>query len=78
MLLWCRGDNMDYGAKLKLARKWAKITQKDLAKKANIAAITIHQYEAGKRKPSMENWFAIADALNLSIDELNNAEMLPI
>ena len=68
---------MEYGTKLRLARKWANITQKDLAKKANIAAITIHQYEAGKRKPSMENWFAIANALNLSIDELNNAELLP-
>lgn len=68
---------MDYGTKLKLARKWANITQKELARRANIAAITIHQYEAGKRKPSMENWFAIANALNLSIDELNNAELLP-
>ena len=69
---------MDYGTNLKLARKWANLTQKDLAKKANIAAITIHQYEAGKRKPSVENWFAIANALHLSIDELNNAEMLPV
>ena len=68
---------MDYGAKLKLARKWANMTQKDLAEKANITAITIHQYEAGKRTPTVKNWFAIADALNLSIDELNNSELLP-
>lgn len=67
---------MDYGTNLKLARKWAKITQKALAEKAGIAPITIHQYEAGKRKPSLENWFAIAEALNLSLDELNNASLL--
>jgi len=67
---------MDYGTNLKLARKWAKITQKSLAEKAGIAPITIHQYEAGKRKPSLENWFAIAEALNLSLDELNNASLL--
>lgn len=68
---------MDYGRKLKLARKWANITQKELAEKAGIATITIHQYEAGKRKPTMENWFAIANALHLSLDELNDAELLP-
>lgn len=68
---------MDYGKNLKLARKWANVTQKQLAEKAGIAAITIHQYEAGKRKPTMENWFAIANALHLSLDELNDAELLP-
>lgn len=69
---------MNYGLNLKLARKWAGVTQKELAKRAGIATITVQQYEAGKRKPSIENWFSIANALHLSIDELNNAETLPL
>ena len=69
---------MDYSRNLKLARRWAGITQADLAQKAKLAVITIRQYEAGKRKPSAENWFAIAGALHLSLDELNNAEELPV
>ena len=69
---------MDYGMNLRRARKWAKITQKDLAAKAGIATITLQQYESGKRKPSAENWWALADALHLSIDELNDAAQLPL
>lgn len=68
---------MDYGKNLRLARRWAGITQMDLAKKCGLAVITIRQYESGKRKPSAENWFAIANALHLGIDELNDAEYLP-
>lgn len=68
---------MDYGFNLRLARRWAGLTQKELAKKANIATITLQQYERGKRKPSAEIWFAIANALHLSPDELNNANLLP-
>lgn len=68
---------MDYGMNLKFARKWAGITQKELATKAGLATITLQQYEAGKRKPSAENWHVLANALHLSVDELNNAELLP-
>ena len=68
---------MDYGKNLKLARKWAGITQAELAKRAGIATITIRQYEAGKRTPNIDVWFSLADALNLSLEELNNAELLP-
>lgn len=68
---------MDYAKNLKLARKWAGLTQAELAKRARIATITVRQYEAGNRKPTMENWFSIADALHLSLDELNDAELLP-
>ncbi|KAF5081276.1 helix-turn-helix protein [anaerobic digester metagenome] len=68
---------MDYGRNLKLARKWAGITQIELAKKSKVAAITIRQYETGKRTPSLDIWMKIANALHLSLDELNNAEDLP-
>ena len=68
---------MDYGKNLRLARRWAGITQMDLAKKCGLAVITIRQYESRKRKPRAENWFAIANALHLGIDELNDAEYLP-
>ncbi len=69
---------MDYAKNLKQARKWAGMTQAELARKAGIATITVRQYEAGNRKPTTDNWFAIADALHLSIDELNDAESLPM
>lgn len=65
---------MDYGKNLKIARSWAEITQAELAQKAGIAVITVRQYESGKRKPSAKNWRLIANALHLTVEELDNAE----
>lgn len=61
---------MDIGANIKLARKNAGLTQEQLAKKCNLATITIRQYELGKREPKMEQLSALASALNVHVLEL--------
>ena len=72
-----RGIEIDYGRKLQLARKWARITQKELADRAKIPVTAIQQYESGERRPKSDTWISLADALHLSLDELNDAETLP-
>lgn len=58
------------GKKIRAARKAAGLTQAQLAEKSGVAAITIHQYEAGKRQPRMKQLADIAAALNMSVDSL--------
>jgi len=61
---------MSVGDRIKKARKAAKLTQAELAEKSGVAAISIHQYESGKRNPRTEQLHAIADALGVSMDSL--------
>lgn len=46
------------------------LTQAQLAEKSGVAAISIHQYESGKREPRIEQLQRIAGALNISISAL--------
>ena len=61
---------MDLGAKIKSIRKEQKLTQKELANKAGIAAITLQQYERGVREPKLEQMQKLASALGVSFGEL--------
>ncbi|MDE6880201.1 MAG: helix-turn-helix domain-containing protein [Oscillospiraceae bacterium] len=61
---------MDIGMHIKAARRNAGLTQEQLAKKCNLATITIRQYELGKREPKMEQLSSLADALNVHVLEL--------
>lgn len=61
---------MDIGTNIRVARKNARLTQEQLAKKCNLATITIRQYELGKREPKMEQLSALASALGIHILEL--------
>lgn len=61
---------MDVGDAIKLARTKAKLTQAQLAEKSGLAAITIHQYEAGKRQPRLEQLGKIASALDITVYDL--------
>lgn len=65
---------MDTGKRIRQARKNAKLTQAQLAEKSGVAAISIHQYESGKRQPRMEQLKAIADALGISVESLITEE----
>ena len=62
------------GERIKAARKAAKLTQAALAEKSGVAAISIHQYESGKREPRTEQLQLIAKALNMSVDDLISEE----
>lgn len=51
-------------------RKLRGLTQAQLAEKSGVAAISIHQYETGKRQPRFEQVSAIADALGVLVTQL--------
>ena len=61
---------MSAGERIKIARKKAGMTQAELAAKSGLAAISIHQYEAGKRHPQLKQILHIADALGVDALEL--------
>lgn len=55
---------------LKLLRKNAKLTQRELAEKVNIPKTNIGHYEIGITQPSIENLIKIADFFGVSVDYL--------
>ena len=59
---------MTVGEKIRKTRKQKGMTQNTLAGLTGLAAITIHQYEAGKYIPKIENLCKIASALETSLD----------
>lgn len=61
---------MTAGENIRAARKKAGLTQSQLAAKSGVAAISIHQYEKGKRVPRLEQIYKIADALSIPYYEL--------
>ena len=56
---------MDVGKQIRESRKQAHLTQAELAEMVGVAEITIRQYEAGKRKPSMAQIEKLASALGV-------------
>lgn len=58
--------------KLYLARSKAKLTQKDLALACGITRRMIVSYENGDKKPRMNTLINLANALNVSIEYLND------
>ena len=69
---------MEFGEKIKKARKGAGMTQKQLAEEIGVAEITIRKYEANKRTPSFVQLTAIAIALNVFLGELLPLELSPL
>lgn len=68
---------MTIGEKIKLHRKNCGLTQKELGEKSgfhNRGDVRIAQYESGTRIPKYEILKRIADALDLSVDELAGVE----
>ncbi len=61
---------MTIGEKIKLTRKAANKTQKELADSVGIAMNTISRYETGERAPSWDSITQIAGALGLTAAEL--------
>lgn len=59
---------MTVGEMIKDLRKKAGLTQSELAKKMNVSASHISQYECGQRNPSINQLKKFADALNVTLD----------
>ena len=55
---------------LRLLRKNANLTQRELAEKVNIPKTNIGHYEIGITRPSIENLIKLADFFGCSIDYL--------
>ena len=60
---------------LKTIRTQKKMTQPEVAKKANVSLRAYLYYEQGKRKPSVDIAFAIAEALNSDVVTLFKPSM---
>ncbi len=61
---------ISFGKSMKKLRNIAKISQEKLAEIAGLDRKTISRIENGHLSPSMDNLWAIADALNLEAHEL--------
>lgn len=54
--------------KIRKARKYAKLTQTQLAEKLGVFKQNISQYETGKRNPKLKRLKEIAEICNVPID----------
>ena len=58
----------------KRARLIAGLTQKELAEKLGVSAVSIHKWELGKSFPRVKRLHTVADALNTTVAELIEEE----
>lgn len=63
-------DENKIGKGIKEFRTLAGLTQKELADKCGLAAVTIRQYENGSREPKIDTLEKIADILSTSIVDI--------
>ncbi len=61
-------NSNNFKIRLKEARKIRKLTQQELAEKTGIPVTSIAHFEAGSRKPSLENFYKLIVILNISAD----------
>lgn len=71
-------SNLDtaLGEKIKFYRKKSRLTQKQLAEAVNLSDKFISDVETGKSFPQLMNLFLIADALNVTLDDLTSDYIL--
>lgn len=60
----------EFAKRLKEARKARKLTQEELAEKADISRVMVSRYETEMVIPTAEVLISLADALGVSIDYL--------
>ena len=65
---------MDFPAKVLYLRKKQKLTQTELAEKANVRQSTIQAYESGRAKPWKNTAIQLANALCVKYEELMDDE----
>lgn len=58
------------GPYLKTAREEAKLTQLELAKRLGVTPRYVSDLETGRRQPSLEVFFNIADITKVGLDRL--------
>jgi len=64
-----------FSKRLKKIREEKKLSQAELAQKADLQTAAVSHFETGQRKPSFDNLKRLADALNVSVDYLLGREI---
>ncbi len=64
----------EYGARIKSAREQAHMTQEDLGRSVGVSGVTIMRYEKCQRQPRIEQFHALAAALNVDVNWLINGD----
>ena len=63
-------DNAVFGHRLMVARNNRSMSQEALATKSGVSKDNIARYEAGLNKPGLDKAYALAVALDVTLDEL--------
>ena len=63
---------MKFSDKVYHLRMKKKLTQVELAEKAHITQSTVQAYESGRAKPMYNTMVALANALEVNVDDLIN------
>ncbi|MCI7804996.1 MAG: helix-turn-helix domain-containing protein [Oscillospiraceae bacterium] len=66
------------GENIKKYRKSKGLTQIQLAQKVNVGVNSIRRYEAGERQPNFDKLDAIANALEININDLISVQPMPM
>ena len=72
--LYFEVDKMTVGEHIREIRKQRGMTQAQLAEKSGVAAISIHQYETGKRNPQLAQLIRIAAVLGFDWNSIVTEE----
>ena len=68
-------DNIQTGRLIAELRKKQGLTQQQLADKLNLSNKTISKWESGSGSPDISNLPILAEALEISVDELLNGKL---
>ena len=68
-------DNIKTGKLIAKLRKKKGLTQQQLADKLNLSNKTISKWESGSGSPDISNLLVLAEALDVSVDELLKGEL---
>jgi transcriptional regulator with XRE-family HTH domain len=60
----------NFSERLRTARELRKLSQAELAEKADLQPSAVSHFESGRRSPSFQNLKALADALQVTTDYL--------
>lgn len=63
-------DNREIGARIRLARRDAGLTQEKLAEKIGVSTVFVSQLESGSRAPGLETLVKLSRTLRVSLDLL--------
>lgn len=66
---------MNIGSNIKFFREMNNMTRQELSEKINVTTVTISRYENDKREPGIEALLKIANAFNITLDELVNTDV---